>query len=167
VRAAEIGKAIGDEESLVFAETLDEMRLDLERIARDLDETGDFQTGTRVQSLQQNVEERAIWLLEALRAERERRQQEEKQNQQGEQPDQPQQKNRLVPDEAELKLLRRLDVDVVDQINDLLKTYPELGKGEVDPMILESVQRLAERHERVSKLFSQFRERLNIPPPEK
>jgi hypothetical protein len=171
VRSGEIGKAIADEQSVVFAETLDEMRLDLERIAKDLDETGDFQTGPRVQALQQNVEERAQWLAEALKAERDRRKEDQKkqnQQQQQQQPQDQEQKKRLVPDEAELRLLKHLDVDLIDQVNALLKSNPEIADGKTaDPIVLEEIQRLADRHERITKLFTQFRERLGVPPPEK
>jgi hypothetical protein len=166
-RSGEIATAIAAEQSIVFAETLTQMQQDLGRCARDLDETGDWQTGDRVQTIQQDVEERAQWLLEALKEERKRRQEEQQQQQQqqGQQQQEQQQKDRLVPDAAELKLLRRLDVDVIERVNRLLDAYPELSTKEVDPLVLEDIQRLAERHERVTKLFAAFRERLGLPDP--
>jgi hypothetical protein len=44
---------------------------------------------------------------------------------------------------------------------------PELAEAgaEVDPAVLDDVLRLAERHERTSKLFESFRTRLGLPAP--
>ena len=50
----------------------------------------------------------------------------------------------------------------------VVQLYPELTEpgAEINPMVLETIQRLAERHEQTSELFSMFRERLGIPAPE-
>ncbi|HVS12125.1 MAG TPA: hypothetical protein VMS76_19850, partial [Planctomycetota bacterium] len=156
-RSGEIAVAIGAEQSVVFAQMMHEIRQDLERIARDLDESGDYQTGSRVQALQQDAEESITWVLEALKQEqrdRQRQAQEQQQGQQGEQG-----RPRLVPDVAELKLLRRMEVETLDRLDQMLLLQPE-GDD------LGDVQRLAERHERTSELFKQFRERLGIPEPQ-
>jgi hypothetical protein len=165
-RSGELADAIEAERSMVFAELLRDAQSDLERIARDLGETGDYQTGSRIQSLQEDVEEGLAWILEALQRERERQQQEQSQ------PPPPGGQNRmderLVPDTAELKLLRRMEVDVVERLAELRALYPELDDPEleIDPYVLEDILRLAERHENTSRLFELFRERLDIPPPE-
>jgi hypothetical protein len=165
-RSGELAAALAAEGSLVFENALKGIQQDLERIARDLDETGDYQTGSRVQALQQDVDEAAQWLLDALKAERDRRQQEQQQqsgqNQQDQNGDA---KNRLVPDSAELKLLARMEVEIVDRLNEMLALYPELAAKDVDPLVLEDIQRLAERHERATKLFAKLRERLGLPDP--
>ncbi len=170
-RTGEVSKAIAAEESMVFAELLDESQKDLVRLARDMGEAGDYQSGERVQVLQQDVEQSLVWLHEALSQEKERRRQEEQQ--QGGKPQQPA-KNRLVPDVAELKLLRRMEVDVIDSLDQMRALHPELtdtkpvtGDGDVgDPLLLEDISRLAVRHKRTADLFQQFRKRLGIPDPE-
>jgi hypothetical protein len=165
-RAGEIADAIEAERSVVFAEVLREVQQDLVRISRDLGEVGDYQTGTRVQALQEDVEEAATWVLDALRREQQRKQQEQQQQQQqGQQPQQEPPTPRLVPDTAELKLLQRLEVDLLDRLNQMRLLYPELGDPnlEPDPYVLEDILRIAERHERTSELFQQFRRRLGIP----
>ncbi len=52
-------------------------------------------------------------------------------------------------------------------MNRLLALYPELTEAgaTIDPRVLRDVQRLAEQHERVSKLFQGFREKLGLPEP--
>ena len=126
-------------------------------------EEGGFQSDERVQGFQQDVDENLEWLLEALRQEQQRRDQEQ---QQGEPQDQPPGENRLVPDSAELKLLRRLEIEVQEAVERLLLIYPELETMEVDELVLEDVMRLAHRHERVTELFSALRERLGVPAPD-
>lgn len=163
-RSAEIGTAIRAEQSLVFAEVLDESARDLERLARDLGEDGGYQSGERVQGLQQDVEQGLAWLHEALQAEKERRRQEPQGG--GGQPNDQQGQNRLVPDAAELKLLRSLEVENLQALERFKILHPEVLAGqEVDPLILEDIGRLAHRHQRTSDLFEQFRKRLGLPDP--
>jgi len=169
-RAGEIAQAIEEESSLVFAHLMRESERDLARVAELLDETGGWQTGDRVQTLQEDVEESLSWVLEALRKEQRRREEEEQQKkQQGEGPQPPDNgQNRLVPDVAELKLLRRMEVETLDRLNRLLLLNPELLESvdEADPALLDEVLRLAERHERTTRLFETFRVRLGLPAPE-
>ena len=168
-RAGELADAIEAERSIVFAAMLREIERDLERIGRDLDETGGYRTGPRVQALQEDVEETLEWVLESLRKEQERRKQEDEEKSQGEssQDDSPGE-NRLVPDTAALLLLRRMETTTIDDLNRMLVLYPELQDAEleVDPLVLEEVLRLAERHERTTQLFTEFRRRLEIPGPD-
>jgi hypothetical protein len=164
-RAGELAEAIRTEGSLVFAEVLAQARQDLERVARDLDEAGGYRTGDHVQSLQQDVLTSCEWLLEALRAEQQRRNEDEQQGeqQQDESEEGEEGENRLVPDAAELKLLRRMELEIRDGIEELRIAYPELASGEeLDPLVLEEIQRLAIRHERSSDLFEAFRERVGF-----
>lgn len=106
-----------------------------------------------------------MWLAEALAQEKERRRQENEQQSPGGNNQRPQ--NKLVPDVAELKLLRRMEVDVLDAIDQLRVLYPELAEGKVpDDLLFEDISRLAVRHQKTTELFAQFRRRLNIPDPE-
>lgn len=169
-RAGELAAAILGEGSLVFGEKLRQIQEDLEYIVRDMGEEGEFQTGPRLQSQQRDVAESIRWLVEALAREQQRREQEQQDDQQqGEQGEQQQQQdeNRLVPNEAELKLLRRMELDVQEAVDKLMLLYPELDGDpyDIDPMILNDIQRLANRHERTSDLFEAFRSRLGIPAP--
>jgi len=161
-RSAEIAKAIQAEQSVVFAEVLDQADHDLKRLGHDMGEAGDYQSGERVQALQQDVEQQLGWLAEALQQEKERRKQE--QQQQGQPPNNQQSQNRLVPDVAELKLLRRLEVDTGDNLDRLELLHPELKSGkDVDPLVLEDLRRFAYRHQRTTELFQKIRKRLGLP----
>jgi len=163
-RATDIGKSIREEQSVVFAEVLDQAARDLTSIGRDMSEAGDWQSGERVQARQQDVEQSWIWLGEALQQEKQRRQEQPPGQPQEQQQQQAQ--NRLVPDVAELKLLRRMGVDVTEEIERLRILNPEIENGsEIDPLLREDIGRLGFRHERVSDLFRQFRSRLGIPAP--
>ena len=163
-RARELAEALTAEQSVVFAEVLNNAAEDLLRMERDLGERGNYQTGDRIQSLQQDVEQGLEWLAEAL--EEERKEKEEKEGPPGESP--PPGENRLIPDAAELKLLRRLELDTLERIEQLLIIHPELldDGGTVDELLLRDIARLGHRHERTSKLFEQFRKRLGLPDPD-
>jgi len=172
MRAGKIATDIEAEQSLVFAHVLREVERDLARVARDLGETGNWQTGDRVQAVQEDVAESLGWVLEALDSEQRRREEEAQRRQQEGQQNQQQQnqqsQNRLVPDVAELQLLRRMELETLDRLDRLMLINPELAEAgaEVDPSVLDDVLRLAERHERTSKLFEAFRTRLGLPAPE-
>ncbi|MFM7282104.1 MAG: hypothetical protein ACKO32_10030 [Planctomycetia bacterium] len=170
-RAATIQKAITEEGSLVFAEVLEQLKVDLERIGRDLGEEGEYQSGERVQGLQQDVRDNLNWLAEALEKEKQRRREEPPEEQQQQDPNQPNSGQppppKLVPDVAELKLLRRMEVENQRAIEKFLKLHPELeGGNEADPLVLEDLQRLAWKHQRTTDLFGKFRKRLGLPDPQ-
>ena len=139
------------------------------RIARDMSEVGGYRSDERVQVAQAEVARSLRWLAEALAEEKERRAQQQQEQQQEQQQQQQQAANRLVPDVAELKLLRRMEVEVLDSIDELLELFPELADDDVeglDPLLLEDILRLAHRHERTSDLFGRFRARLGLPDPD-
>ncbi|MCY3004125.1 MAG: hypothetical protein NTV21_20200, partial [Planctomycetota bacterium] len=166
-RTEEVASAIAAERALIFAHVFREIRQDLDRVARDLDDEGGNQTGLRTQAVLENAIETTQWALGALKDEQKRREDEERQRQQQQQQQQQEGQNQeaLVPDSAELKLLRQLEVDTLEGLDRLRLVYPELESGTAEPEVLEDVLRLAERHERTSRLFAQFRERLGMPPP--
>ena len=99
-----------------------------------------------------------------LPQEQARRQSEEQQQQQQE--GENQDAEQLVPDATELKLLRRMELEIQAQVKQMLRLYPELQSPDVDPLILDEVTRLALRHERVTELFQALRERIQIPAPQ-
>ena len=169
-RTGSLEQALEEEGSVVFAEGFRSVRSDLERIAESMDETGDYQSGERVQALQRDVEDELRVLLEALEQEQQRRERErseQQQDQQGDQQQPPDGQNRLVPDQAELKLLKRMELDLQASLSELELLYPELTDGgEVDPLVFEDIRRLAAKHDRLTKLFGAFRERLGLPDPD-
>ena len=164
-RALEMSTAIREEGSTVSGRLLENVSDDFLRIAEALSESGDFETGGRTQALQRDVEESLGWLLDALRDEQMRRKEEQKQGQQDQQPPPGENKPGLVPDTAELKLLRRMEIDVQESVSLLLQIHPDLAEDvdDLDPRVLRDISRLALRHEAVTELFKEMRERLGIP----
>ncbi len=162
-RATKVREAIENEGVYVFAEVVRNVETDLARIARDMGENGGYQSGERVQAVQADVHRNLTWLQEALKKELSERQ-EGPPGGSGPQPPPP-----LVPDVAELKLLRMMEVEVLAKIQQQLTLHPELSgpTEDIDPLVLEDISRLAYQHNRVSELFTLFRKRLEIPgPPE-
>jgi hypothetical protein len=150
---------------MVAGELMAEVSSDLNRIARDISDEGEYQTGERVQGLQRDVEEALLWLLEALQREQSRRQQ----NQSGQQQQDQQGQNRpsIIPDSAELKLLRRMELDTQQAVEQFLTLHPDLEHSVADdPYLLDDVARLGGKHEKITELFQQLRDRVGIPAPE-
>ncbi len=162
-RVGQLQEAIEKENSLVFSELFNRIEQDLAKIKKSMSDAGGYQSGPRVQALQADVARDLGWLAEALAEEEEK---EEPKDGEAPPPEKPDGENRLVPDVAELKLLSRMEVDVLDNVEELLVIYPELASGgDIDPLLLEEIQRLGHRHERTTNLFKQFRERLGIEVP--
>ncbi len=169
-KAKELAEAIEAEGTMVAAHFMREVEGDMLRIASAIGREGDYETGERTQARGRDVEENLLWLAEALRQEQMRRQNEQRnqdqQNQQDQQGENVPQTPPLIPDTTELKLLRRMEVDLQEAVQDLLTLYPELESGEeVDELILEDITRLANRHEEITNLFQALRERLGLEPP--
>ncbi|MDG1983629.1 MAG: hypothetical protein P8M11_03595, partial [Planctomycetota bacterium] len=71
--------------------------------------------------------------------------------------------NQLIPDVAELKLLAKLEEELLQRVDQLYELYPEIAAGEeLDPLILRDIARLASQHERVLELFTDMRQRLGF-----
>jgi hypothetical protein len=170
-RSGELATAIEAEQSLVFAHVLREVERDLARIARDLGETGNWQTGERVQACRRTWPSRwAGCSMPQLRAA-------------------PARGGSAAPPArgqsgpaaaatgpvAEPPGARRGRAAApaphggrdARPPRPLMLINPELAEAgaEVDPTVLDDVLRLAERHERTSKLFESFRTRLGLPAP--
>ena len=59
-----------------------------------------------------------------------------------------------------------MEMDVQSSLQQTLDAYPELiemDPADVDPLILEDIMRLAERHNRITKLFTQVAAALGVP----
>ena len=72
----------------------------------------------------------------------------------------------MVPSQAELKLLRSMEIDVARSLEQTLDAWPELAEmapEDVDPLILEDIMRLAMRHTRVTELFGEVAQKLGVP----
>ena len=174
-KAIELTAALSGEGSIVFASAMDEIRDDLERAAVALgadSPQGGYDSGWRTQSLMQDADRLLAWLFQALTDEAKRRQDEQEQPESGQdEQSQPESEggepeNRLVPSQAELRLLRSMEMDVQSSLQQTLDAYPELiemDPADVDPLILEDIMRLAERHNRITKLFTQVAAALGVP----
>jgi|GEM_PF-5348786 len=156
--------ALMEEGNLVYRSVLDANLEDLREIARRLagraPDVGSFTT-----LLQDDVERRSEQLLEALEREQQRREeqrQEEQQQEQQQEQDQPQnkfnqQREQLVSLIAELEMLKQLGTDT-RAATENLKTLVEV-RGEETLSESESalIQRLAHRHNEITKLFQQIK----------
>jgi len=154
--------ALTEEGNLVYQSVLNANLEDLREVARRLagraPDVGSFTT-----LLQEDVERRSEQLLEALEREQKRREQErQEQQQQQQQQDQPQnkfnqQRERLVSLIAELEMLKQLGVDT-REATDNLKTLIEVrGDETISEAEVAMIQRLAHRHNEITKLFQQIK----------
>jgi hypothetical protein len=164
-RANVLREAIAKEGVLVFTEVMAGVETDLTRLGRDMGQAGGYRSGPAVRAMQEDVETSLVWLAEALDDEIERRQ--EEQEQQDSSGGQDPKEKPLVPDTAELRLLRQLEEEVLARLSQQLQLHPELAdpEADLDPLLLEELTRLAYLHNRVAELFSAFREKIGIPAP--
>ncbi|HED64655.1 MAG TPA: hypothetical protein ENJ09_03765 [Planctomycetes bacterium] len=165
-RARGMSEAVAEEGSLATGLLLRNIADDLDRVAEDLGEKGDYQTGDRTQSLQRSIAASIQRLLDVLKQEQARRAKESK-NQPQQKQDQQQGEQPLVPDAAELKLLRSMEQDLQVSVAELLRD-PEALAGdpaEVDPHVLREISRLGLRHERITEIFRTMRQRIGVPDP--
>lgn len=154
--------ALTEEGNLVYQSVLKANLEDLQEIARRLagraPDVGSFTT-----LLQEDVEQRTEKLLEALEREQQRREEQRQQEQeQQQQEDQPQnkfnqQREKLVSLIAELEMLKQLGTDT-RQATDNLKTLVEVrGEDTISESEVALIQRLAHRHNEITKLFQQIK----------
>lgn len=181
-KAGELEAAILEEGSTVFSAVMSEVKGNLERIAVLLGPPGQkgagdgYDSGERVQGLQSDTERLLTWLVTALREEKDRREEEDAKEEDAKEEDakedgedegeQQEPENRLVPSQAELKLLRSMEIDVARSLEQTLDAWPELAEmapEDVDPLILEDIMRLAMRHTRVTELFGEVAQKLGVP----
>jgi hypothetical protein len=176
-KAGELEAAILEEGSTVFSAVMSEVKGNLERIAVLLGPPGQkgagdgYDSGERVQGLQSDTERLLTWLVTALREEKDRREEEDAKEEDAKEDgedegEQQEPENRLVPSQAELKLLRSMEIDVARSLEQTLDAWPELAEmapEDVDPLILEDIMRLAMRHTRVTELFGEVAQKLGVP----
>lgn len=169
-KAGELTELLRGEGSDVFASAMDEARTDLERAAVQLGSPGagslgaGFDSGWRTLSVMRDADRLLTWLLEALNHENQRRREEAPPS--GESNDSPDAENRLVPSQAELRLLRSMELDIKHSIEQTIEAWPELANtdpSEIDALILEDLMRLAGRHNRITELFRGIAKKLGIP----
>ncbi|MEO2146002.1 MAG: hypothetical protein ABGY32_08905, partial [bacterium] len=167
-RAKKVADALEEEGVLVFHEIMRNIESDLTRIVRDMGEGGGYQSGAHLQALQNDVLQSLDWLAGALKDEMERREQEQQEQQEQEEQEPSDDTPPLVPDAAELRLLKKLEEDVLERLTQLQMLHPELKDpdAELDPLLLEELTRLAYQHRRVGELFEYFRRRLGVPDPD-
>lgn len=156
---ARVGKALAEEEAKVFAFLLGSNEEDLRGIAESLG-APEFATDERVQGLQEDVADRFTKLREALKDEIRRR---ERPPEQG--TNEGSRRNRLVPDLAELKMLKQLEEEALDRTQAFGRRL-EFLEGEEDAFTRGELTRLAHRHNRITELFQEFMLRLGHKPGE-
>ena len=154
---ARVGKALAEEQALVYAFLLGSNEEDLRRIAERMGPP-DLATDEGVRGLQEDVADRFARLREALKDEiRRRDRRQDSSASQG--TNQGGGNNRLVPDVAELRMLKNLEEDVLTRTEEFGRRLEILGE-DPDPFALEELLRLAHRHNRITELFQEFMKRL-------
>lgn len=156
--------ALTEEGNLVYQSVLNANLEDLREVSRRLagraPDVGSFTT-----LLQDDVERRTVQLLDALDKELKRRNEERKQEQQNQQEGKPpesknkfnKQREKLVSLIAELEMLKNLDGDTQVAAENL-RTFVEVRSDEtISEAEVAMIQRLAHRHNRITKLFSQIK----------
>ena len=147
------------EESLVFSAALRGIEADLEAIARLL--TGrEPDPGSRVQGLQEDVTRAAERLLQATRQELRRKKEDQGRQRQPQETNQAPPKPKLVPDLAELKLLKAMQEDLLARTRSLVQETAIPGAETLFRAVLE---RHAHQQAELKDLFERFTARLRPP----
>ncbi len=163
-----IRTALQEESVLVFSHILKSNEDDLRELAKRL-------SGRRPEAneytviLQQDVEARTVQLLEALERERKRREEEkkkEKEEKQGENQFGPQ-KKRLVPILAELKMLKRMEEEMIKSTEALESILDASGADGISELDTQIAERLANRHNAITEIFGKVKQQLEqaLSPP--
>lgn len=160
-RSRFIAEHLKKEQTMVFSYVLDS-------VAEDLGELEDLMGGRRpaagpeVRGLQADIVTRLKSLQGALKDElRRKKQQRDQQQQQRDQQQQQQntnegdRKRRLVPDVAELRMLKRLEIDTRERIQDFMRLKQRMPEG-FGAWAKRSLKRLALRHARITDLLKEF-----------
>ncbi len=149
-------KTLEKEGSLVFSRVLLEAEQDLGEIARLLTSRPPV-TGVLVQGIQEDVARNLTQLLAALKREIARRKQAPPMRSSNRGPG----KKKLVPDVAELKMLKSLQEDLMQRTRNLLE---EAGVPGGEALIQAELERLANRQNDLNQVFKQFLRKLGIKP---
>jgi hypothetical protein len=157
VRARFLAENLKKEQTLVFTFVLESIADDLSEIGRTFSSRRP-RVGSFVQGLQMEVLSRLKMLKDSLEEEQKKKKQEKKSNKQNKgkpNSNQGDSKPKLVPDVAELRMLKRLELATkrrIDTFLNLQETLPG-GLGELQT---DALKRLALRHAKVSDLFQTF-----------
>jgi len=155
-----LAKNLAAEHTLVFTWVLEQVGTDLQTL-RSLMGARRPRVDSSIIGLQVEVVENLQQLLASLKEEINRKKQERENQQQQQQQKQQQntnegdRKRRLVPDIAELRLLKRLEQDMRGRLNGFLKMHETLGTG-LEKFQAERLNRLTLRHAKISDLFNEF-----------
>lgn len=156
--------ALTEEGNLVYQSVLRANLEDLREVARRLagraPDVGSFTT-----LLQDDVERRSEQLLEALEREMKRREEERKEKQQQDQQQQQQQSQNkfnqqrklLVSLIADLEMLKSLGQDTKEAMQNLKMLVEVRGDESISEAEVSMIQRLAHRHNEITKLFEQIK----------
>jgi hypothetical protein len=157
--------ALTEEGNLVYRSVLNANLEDLREVARRLagraPDIGSFTT-----LLQYDVERRSVQLLEALEREMKRREEERQEKQEQEQQEQQQQQSEnkfseqrkmLVSLIADLEMLKSLGGDTKEAMENLKVLVEVRGDESISEAEVAMIQRLAHRHNEITKLFEQIK----------
>lgn len=155
--------ALTEEGNLVYQSVLSANLEDLREVARRLagraPDVGSFTT-----LLQDDIERRSVQLLEALEREMKRRDEERKEKQEQEQQEKPKSKNKfnqqrkmLVSLIADLEMLKSLGGDTKEAMQNLTMLVEVRGDEAISEAEVSMIQRLAHRHNEITKLFVQIK----------
>ncbi|MAE76233.1 MAG: hypothetical protein CMJ85_05110 [Planctomycetes bacterium] len=169
-RARFLAEHLQKEGSLVFTYVLQAVAEDLDELQNNMSARRPS-VGADMLGQQDEVLTRLNTLLGALRAEVKRKRSDRNNDQKpGEQRDQQEppkntnegdRKRKLVPDVAELQLLKRLEIDSRERISGFLRLNEEIPEG-MEQAAQRSLRRLAFRHAKISDLLSEFLETRGI-----
>ncbi|MCK5941124.1 MAG: hypothetical protein KAI24_04065 [Planctomycetes bacterium] len=153
--------ALTEEGNLVYQSVLDANLEDLREVARRLAGRAP-DVGSFTVLLQEDVERRTEQLLAALEREQKRREQERQEQQQQQNQEQPQnkfnqQRERLVSLIAELEMLKQLGQDTREATENLKTLVEVRGDETISEAEVAMIQRLAHRHNEITKLFVQIK----------
>ncbi|MFT4512455.1 MAG: hypothetical protein ACI89X_000504 [Planctomycetota bacterium] len=154
--------ALTEEGNLVYQSVLSANLEDLREVARRLagraPDVGSFTT-----LLQDDVERRSVQLLEALEREMKRREEERKEEQEEQKDKQKsenkfnQQRKMLVSLIADLEMLKSLGGDTQEAMENLKMLVEVRGDESISEAEISMIQRLAHRHNEITKLFEQIK----------
>ncbi len=152
-----IRKTLEKEGSLVFSRVLLEAGQDLEEIARLLTSRPPV-TGDLVQGIQEDVALHLGQLLGALKKEVARRRKAPPRPSSNRGP----RKKKLVPDVAELKMLKALQEDLMKRTRNLQE---EAGVPGGESLLQAEIERLANRQNDLNQVFKEFLKKIGIGKP--
>ena len=166
-KAEYLRTALEEEGTLVFSHALKSNEDDLGEVARRLG--GRYpDPGELTVMLQEDVEQRTVKLIDALKREQERRRNEQNsengENQDANSQDQGQGQNgqpRLVPILAELEMLKQMEQDMLKRTEHMSAMLDARGGDGITELETTLMERMANRHNAVTNIFLQLKAQLD------